>query len=89
MKLASILFASLAAVVLLHTSCSDDPDISVTRDTDQLNFAYGISTQSFTVRTNGSWSLSTDNDWIHMTPSQGVGDGRSYQYIDVTVDRNA
>ena len=51
MKLASILFAPLVAAALLAPGCSDDPDVSVTRDTDELNFAYSVSTQSFTVRT--------------------------------------
>ena len=65
MKLASILFAPLVAAALLAPGCSDDPDVSVTRDTDELNFAYSVSTQSFTVRTDGSWNLSTEDDWIH------------------------
>lgn len=88
MKLASILFAPLVAAVLLSPGCSDDPDVSVTRDTDELNFAYSVSTQSFTVRTDGNWNLSTEDDWIHTDPAQGVGNGHNYQYINVTVDRN-
>ena len=88
MKLASILFAPLVAAALLAPGCSDDPDVSVTRDTDELNFAYSVSTQSFTVRTDGSWNLSTEDDWIHTDPAQGVGNGHNYQYINVTVDRN-
>ena len=60
----------------------------MTRDTDELNFAYSVSTQSFTVRTDGSWNLSTEDDWIHTDPAQGVGNGHNYQYINVTVDRN-
>ena len=54
MKLASILFAPLVAAALLAPGCSDDPDVSVTRDTDELNFAYSVSTQSFTVRTEAA-----------------------------------
>lgn len=88
MKLASILFAPLVAAALLAPGCSDDPDVSVTRDTDELNFAYSVSTQSFTVRTDGSWNLSTEDDWIHTDPAQGTGNGHNYQYINVTVDRN-
>ena len=76
-------------MLLLPPGCSDDPDVSVTRDTDQLEFPYSVSTQSFTIRTDGSWNLTTEEDWIHMDPAQGVGDGRSYQYVNVTVDRNA
>lgn len=76
-------------MLLLPPGCADDPDVSVTRDTDELEFPYSVSTQSFTIRTDGSWNLTTEEDWIHMDPAQGVGDGRSYQYVNVTVDRNA
>ncbi len=89
MKLASILSAPLlAALLLLPPGCTNDPDISVTRDTDNLEFPYSLSTQSFTVRTDGSWRVSSEEEWIHMDPAQGVGDGYNYQYVNVTVDRN-
>lgn len=84
---------NLSAVVLLLSfmaSCSkEDNEPFLKRDTDNLTFQYTESTASFTVRTNGAWSLDlSEADWITADQTEGVGDGEKAQTVTVTAKRN-
>lgn len=50
----------------------------------ELNFETGASTQTLNIQTNGAWKASTDDSWIHISPSSGTGNAQ----ISVTVDHN-
>ncbi|PRD55752.1 BACON domain-containing protein [Sphingobacterium gobiense] len=81
--------AGLLFVFLL--SCSKDENNApfLKRDTDQLSFAYGESRETFTVRTNGSWSIDlSEANWVSVDPIEGVGNGEDIQVITVTASRN-
>jgi hypothetical protein len=81
--------AASAAVILAASSCSDDDSPFVLRDTDYLSFDYTASSNTFTVRTNGDWSVNNDgNEWISLEPTSGRGDGIAYEHVTVKVDRN-
>lgn len=78
----------LAVVACTVLSCSDDDDPFVLRDTDYLSFEYTESSQTFTIRTNGSWNVNSGNEWITLDPVSGTGDGEKYEHVTVKVDRN-
>jgi hypothetical protein len=81
--------ALVLAVALSGLTCSNEEDPFVLRDTDILTFGYEESSQTFTVRTNGAWSVSNDgSDWITLDPASGTGDGVVYEKVYVNVDRN-
>lgn len=81
-------------------ACSDDPDVApLKRDTDAVELTYnsGATTQ-ISVRYAGSWSARVEcpdgggtasNNWFSVSPDSGVGNGRDYQWITVTAERNA
>lgn len=69
-------------------SCSDETTPFVLRSTDVLEFAYETSSQTFTLRSNGVWSVSSENDWIALDPASGTSDGIKYETVTVTVLRN-
>lgn len=81
----------LLAILLLGTGgCEKSPEVSgLTRNTDELSFAYNKSTQNFSVRNDGRWTVSSDAEWLSFSPSEGVGDGTAYQYVYVTAAHNA
>lgn len=85
------LFKNILLLVLLTAgmaSCSDETTSFVLRSTDVLEFAYETSSQTFTLRSNGPWDVSSENDWIALEPSSGTSDGIKYETITVTVSRN-
>lgn len=81
-------------------ACSDDPDVApLKRDTDAVELTYnsGATTQ-VSVRYAGSWSARVEcpdgggtasGNWFSISPDNGVGNGRDYQWITVTAARNA
>ncbi|HLR38163.1 MAG TPA: BACON domain-containing protein [Chitinophagaceae bacterium] len=77
---------------LLYTlclgSCAKDESPFVFRNIDELNFGYTESEEEFTVRTNGNWEITTEDDWISLSPSKGVGNGESVEFVTVKVERN-
>lgn len=80
------------AVLLLSflSACSKDRDVAsmLMRDTDRLDFEYGESQATFTVRTNGAWSIDLNEaDWISVDISEGVGNGE-VQVVTATASRN-
>lgn len=85
---------------LCLAACSDDPDVApLKRDTDAVELTYnsGATTQ-ISVRYAGSWSARVEctdgsgapvNNWFSISPDNGVGNGRDYQWVTVTAERNA
>ena len=67
--------SSLLALFLSTMSgCVKDPEVSgLTRNTDELTVPYNQSVQTFTVRNNGPWSVSSDADWLTFSPAEGGG----------------
>ena len=92
----TILFVSAFCLA----ACSDDPDVApLKRDTDAVELAYnsGATTQ-VSVRYAGSWSARVEcsdesgtpvNNWFSISPDNSVGNGRDYQWLTVTAERNA
>lgn len=84
---------------LCLAACSDDPDVApLKRDTDAVELTYnsGATTQ-ISVRYAGSWSARVEctdgsgapvNNWFSISPDNGVGNGRDYQWVTVTAERN-
>ncbi|WP_295937095.1 fibronectin type III domain-containing protein [uncultured Alistipes sp.] len=90
----------LAVSVLCLSACSDDPDMGpLKRDTDAVELTYNTdATTRVSVRYAGSWSARVEcvdengtqvGSWFAISPSNGVGDGREYQWITVTAERNS
>lgn len=80
-----ILLVSLA----YFGACSKAELPFVLRSTDNLTFGYAASTQTFTVCTNGAWSVAAeDADWVTLSPTSGTGDGETREEVTVTVKRN-
>lgn len=76
--------------VLAIVGCVKGPEVTtLTRDTDVISFEYNKSVQTFTVRNNGAWSVRSDADWLSFSPSEGTGDGTSYQTVAVTAEHNS
>ena len=69
-------------------ACSNDDEAFVLRNTDVLNFSHEASSQSFTVRSNGTWSVSSPDEWITLNPASGSGDGVAYENVTATVAHN-
>lgn len=80
----------LILLVLVGTNaCSDDKeDFIFKRNTDALNFSYLSTTKTFSILTNGNWEVSSNNSWITLSPTTGSGDGKTREYVDVTVTQN-
>ena len=83
-KIALILLVTVAGL-----TCKSDEDLFVLRDTDYLNFDVKPASQTFTVRTNGVWTVNNGgNSWIKLHPEAGRGNGAKYDVVTVTVLRN-
>lgn len=82
------LLMTILFFVGLTISCDDKDDPFVLRNTDVLDFGYESSIQTFTVCTNGSWTVNSEQNWINLSPSSGVGDGETREIVSVLVDRN-
>lgn len=82
--------AILHAVLLSAASCLQEDIVeTLTRDTDKISLSYSEgSTATFTVRTNGHWTVSSDASWLTMSPAEGTGNGKDYQTITVTAAGN-
>ena len=87
---------NIGAIILLlmvTISCSKDSDESqgsiLRRDTDQLSFGYKESKQTFTLRSNKSWSIDLNGaDWLNIDSAQGKSTGDDVLVITVTAQRN-
>lgn len=79
----------LVVVVAYFGACSKADLPFVLRSTDNLTFGYAASNQTFTVCTNGDWSVSAeDADWITLSPASGTGDGETREVVTVEAKRN-
>lgn len=89
MKTYIVKTALILVIALSGITCSTDEDPFVLRDTDILTFGFEESSQTFTVRTNGEWSVNNGGaDWIILDPASGFGDGVVYEHVRVNVARN-
>lgn len=76
-------------ILLGFTSCDEDKDtLFLKRNTDAFNFKYLNTTQDLSVLTNGEWKVSTENDWISLSPDAGQGNGSDREFVTVTVSQN-
>lgn len=66
----------------------DSEDDYLVRDTDKLTLSYAAVSSQFTVRVKGAWSVSSNVDWLTLSPASGVGNGRDYQYVTVAPEHN-
>ena len=57
---------------------------SITASVSELNFSSASSTQEFRITSNTQWNFTTTDDWIHIGPMSGTGNGT----IKVRVDAN-
>lgn len=84
----------------LPVACSDDLDVSpLKRDTDVVQLAYNAGAESrISVRYAGSWTARAEcldestgaavDCWFDLSPASGVGNGRDYQWLTLTAERN-
>ena len=86
----TLCIAVASALLLGMAGCTKDPEgVDVlTRDRDELSFAYSRSTATFTVRYQGTWSVSSPDSWLSFEPAEGVGDGLNTQTVTVTAEHN-
>lgn len=82
-----LLFMSL--LMLCLTSCKEEDTAFVLRSTDVMEFPYEASDQAFTICTNGSWKVESEDSWITVSPASGTGNGESRENVTVQVTRNA
>lgn len=81
----------LYALSTLCFSCSKTEEESfLKRNLEELSFDYIEESKEFTIRSTGAWSIDipASSDWIKVSPSSGIGDGETYQKIEVTCLRN-
>ncbi|MDR1335240.1 MAG: BACON domain-containing protein [Tannerella sp.] len=79
----------ISVAIWAGCACSEKEDPFVLRNTDLLEYAYEASQQTFTIRSNGEWSVSNSGDeWITVEPASGRGDGIAYENVTVAVARN-
>lgn len=76
------------AFVALATSCNDDDTAILQRSNDALSFTYLNSSKELLVLSNGRWQISPNDPWISCSPSEGVGNGKTEQTIEITVGQN-
>jgi hypothetical protein len=58
------------------------------KDSDKLTFEYHTSSQTFMICTNAPWSVYCDDNWLSLEPTEGTGDGKTWQEIRVSAGRN-
>lgn len=81
----------IAASVALTTACSSDDDPFFARENDYLTFDCNEQSVEQSLQCDGAWKVDYDgNDWIAVTPDEGVGDGElSFISIGVSYNRSA
>jgi hypothetical protein len=79
----------ILSVIFGGLACSEEESPFVLRSTDILEYTYEASSQTFTIRSNGDWSVnSSGTEWITVEPASGRGNGVEYEYVTVSVSRN-
>ena len=82
-----IIYLQLVALSLIGTSCSQEEDAFIVTSTLDMEFSYESQSQTFTVRSNKNWSVSTENDWITLDHVSGEGSD-NFEKVNVTVSTN-
>ncbi|MDR0667870.1 MAG: BACON domain-containing protein [Prevotellaceae bacterium] len=82
------------AIAASAYACQDDTGdlrhgVFLMKDSDRLTFGYQASSQTFLICANAPWSVYSDDSWLAITPTEGVGDGATWQEIHVSAGRNA
>lgn len=81
-------FIFIAAGALLLTSCSNNEGSFVLRSDDHVDLDYSAIGNSFTVCTNGDWSVTSNADWFTASPDKGTGDGNTRETITIKPTQN-
>lgn len=86
----SLLCLTCTLLVSILGSCSSDESEFLKRNLTDLRFDYIESSKVFTIRASGDWRIDIPNEysWIQVEPSNGIGDGETYQQITVKCNRN-
>lgn len=84
-----ILSIYLFVGLISFSSCSDEDELFLQRDTDIVEFEFTNSTKNLTIVSNGEWKVSSEDSWITLSPESGVGDGKTQQHVEITVTRNS
>lgn len=89
MKINNIfLQALLACAAFSMAGCSSDDEAFVLRSDNHVDLPYDTTSGTFTVCTNGEWSVTSDASWFTISPSQGTGDGTTREEVTVTPKQN-
>lgn len=83
-----IALLAMGFVALATTSCKEDEELFLKRSHDALTYSYFESSQDLLVLSNGRWMVESNDSWISVSPSEGVGDGRTEQKVAITVTQN-
>lgn len=85
------IFKSIILLVVLGllASCAKvDMPVFLKRNTDAMSFSYLNSTKDLAILANGDWKVSSDADWISLSPAGGTGNGKTETPVKVTVVHN-
>jgi hypothetical protein len=83
--LKSILY--VISMVCFITACSNEDEELLQRNKDLMDFDYQTSTKDLTILSTGYWKVTTEDDWISVTPNEGNNTGGE-KAIQVTVSTN-
>jgi hypothetical protein len=91
-KIKSRILLCVTGTALIY-SCKDDTSdlnsgVFLMKDSDKLTFSYQASSQTLIICANAPWSLYSDNNWLSIEPTEGTGDGKTWQEVRVSTGRN-
>lgn len=82
----------------LLSACTEETEAPLRRAADAVDLTYNAGASSkISVRYNGNWSTrvecanaegTSSPAWFTVTPSEGTGDGKEYQWIEIQAERN-
>lgn len=82
----------------LLSACTEETEAPLRRAADAVDLTYNAGASSkISVRYNGNWSTrvecahaegTSSPAWFTITPSEGTGDGKEYQWIEIQAERN-
>lgn len=70
-------------IALFSLSCSDESEL--TFDISDLIYDNESHTEEMTVTSNTKWTISSDKDWLTISPTEGKGDGT----VTISISKNA
>ncbi len=87
----NVLDAPRTGFIYIKVGLANKLEVSVTQDcasisasVSELNFTAAADTKEFRITSNTQWNFKTTDDWIHIGPMSGAGNGT----IKVRVDEN-